>query len=194
MFLMWKMFSEKKEGLVLRADNIDESKQALFLALWPWASHLTSLCSCLCITNMDGITYLTKVLRGLKGCGQMLLIQILLVWMLVFDRIVLTAVIKETLLWLLPFLLGVQFSVWMWSSPVFSALQSSAVLGIRLGIWQTARDGWEISVFKCSFLHCLWQLGTKPSDLDWAMVIRSLGPQRETKISVHSFSCGLFIL
>lgn len=139
MFLMWKMFSEKKfsEGLVLRTDNRYKSKQALFLALWPWASHLTSLCSCLCITNMDGITYLTKVLWGPKGCGQMLLIQILSVWMLVFHRIIVTPVISETLPWFCSFLLGVQFSMWMWSSPVFSALQSTAVL---VSAWESC---WE---------------------------------------------------
>lgn len=30
---MWKMLSEKKQGLVLRAGNRDKNKQALFLAL-----------------------------------------------------------------------------------------------------------------------------------------------------------------
>lgn len=123
---MWKIFSEKKQGLVLRAANGDESKQAVFLAPWPWASHLTSLCSCLCSTNMDRITYLTKVLWGLKGCCQRLLIQILSVWMLVFNRIIPTPVIREMLPWFLSFFtlgnavlwMNVKFSCALWFAKV----------------------------------------------------------------------------
>lgn len=170
---------------MLRAGNRDKGKQSVFVVLWPWASHLTSLSSFLCITNMDRITYLTKVLWGLKGCCQMLLIQILSVWMVVFNRIILTPVIRETLPWFLPFFtLG---NIVLSTNVKFSALcfakywSFGQCMRIWLGIWQMARDCWGISV--CNYASVPFFIAYGNLELSqWhrlgAMDGRTAGPER----------------